>query len=119
MAELEPALGEEEYCYLTTTGRASGRPREIEIWFGLEASTVYMLSGGGERSNWVRNLKRTPRVRVRIGAHTFDGRARIVEEAAEDARARRLLLDKYAPTYSGDLSEWGRTSLPIAVDVNE
>jgi deazaflavin-dependent oxidoreductase (nitroreductase family) len=117
VGELDPALAGEEYCYLTTIGRVSGRPREIEIWFGLAGRTLYMLSGGRERSNWVRNLTREPRVRVQIGAHAFDGRARIVEEAEEDARARRALLDKYAPEYSGDLSEWGRTSLPIAVDL--
>jgi deazaflavin-dependent oxidoreductase (nitroreductase family) len=117
MAELGPALADEDYCYLTTTGRASGRPREIEIWFGLEARTLYMLSGGRRRSNWVRNLIRTPQVRVRIGAQTFDGRARIVEEAEEDARARTLLLDKYTPGYGGDLSEWGRTALPVAIDL--
>lgn len=95
----------------------SGLPREIEIWFGLDRRTLYMLSGGRGRSNWVRNLKRAPRVKVRIGARTFDGHARIVEEAEEDARARSLLLDKYTPGYGGDLSEWGRTALPVAVDL--
>ena len=34
-----------------------------------------------------------------------------------DALARRLLLEKYEPAYSGDLSEWGRTALPVAVDL--
>ena len=111
------ALAEEEYCYLTTTGRISGEPREIEIWFGLRGSTLYMLSGGRDRSNWVKNLTRDSRVTVRIGGRRLDGTARIVEEGDEDAVARRLLLDKYAPGYSGDLTEWGRDSLPIAVDL--
>jgi deazaflavin-dependent oxidoreductase (nitroreductase family) len=111
------ALAEEEYCYLTTTGRASGQPREIEISFGLRGSTLYMLSGGRDRSNWVRNVKRDASVTVRIGGGRFDGTARIVEEGNEDAVARRLLLDKYAPAYRGDLTEWGRDSLPIAVDL--
>ena len=111
------ALGDEDYCYLTTTGRVSGEPREIEIWFGLRGSTLYVLSGGRERSNWVKNVKRDASVTVRIGYSTFDGTARIVEEGNEDAVSRRLLLDKYAPGYSGDLTEWGRDSLPIAVDL--
>src|SRR3979490_810582 len=53
---LDPAAAEEPYCYLTTTGRVSGEPREIEIWFGLVGATLYLLSGGGDRSNWGRNL---------------------------------------------------------------
>lgn len=47
----DPALGEQSFCYLTTIGRVSGEPREIEIWFGLDGDTLYMLSGGRERSN--------------------------------------------------------------------
>jgi deazaflavin-dependent oxidoreductase (nitroreductase family) len=117
VGELDPALAGEEYCYLTTIGRVSGRPREIEIWFGLAGSTLYMLSGGRDRSNWVRNLKRDPRVTVRIDDRTLAGTARIVNDGNEDKMARRLLLDKYAPGYSGDLTEWGRDSLPVAVDV--
>jgi deazaflavin-dependent oxidoreductase (nitroreductase family) len=111
------ALAEEEYCYLTTTGRVSGEPREIEIWFGLRGSTLYMLSGGRDRSNWVKNVKRDASVTVRIGGSTFDGTARIVDERDEDAVSRELLLEKYAPGYSGDLTDWGRDSLPIAVDL--
>lgn len=110
------ALADEPFCYLTTKGRVSGEPREIEIWFGLEASTLYMLSGGRDRSNWVRNLIATPAVTVRIGDRAFAGRARIVEDPDEDARARELLLAKYSPGYGGDLSGWGRTALPVAVD---
>jgi len=118
--DADPSLANEDYCYLTTTGRVSGEPREIEIWFALDGDTLYMLSGGGDRSDWVRNLRRGPEVGVRIADRTFEGRARIVsdeEEKEEDARARHLLLEKYRPRYGGDLSEWGETALPVAVDL--
>jgi deazaflavin-dependent oxidoreductase (nitroreductase family) len=113
----DSSLASEQYCYLTTTGRKSGKPREIEIWFGLEGTTLYLLSGGRNRSNWVRNLMSDSEVKVRIGESEFDGRARIVTSVEEDARARELLLDKYSAGYSGDLSDWGRTALPVAVDL--
>jgi deazaflavin-dependent oxidoreductase (nitroreductase family) len=113
----DPSQAAEDYCYLTTIGRASGEPREIEIWFALEGDTLYMLSGGGDRSHWVRNLLREPNVKVRIADRTHPGRARIVEEGAEEASARRLLVAKYRPRYGGDLSNWERTALPVAVDL--
>jgi deazaflavin-dependent oxidoreductase (nitroreductase family) len=116
--DLDPGLRAQDYCYLTTTGRATGEPREIEIWFGLSGTTIYILSQGRDRSNWVRNLMRTPEVRVRIGDRSFDGTARIVDDGDEGAMARRLLLDKYSAGYSGDLTGWGRDSLPVAVDVD-
>ncbi len=112
----ESTLAREDYCYLTTTGRVSGEPREIEIWFGLDGSTLYMLSGGGDGSDWVKNLIKTPTVTVRIADRTLEGRARVVEDANEAALARRLLFDKYAAGYSGDLANWRDTALPIAVD---
>ncbi len=46
----------------------------------------------------------------------FERQARQVNDAQEDALARRLLVEKYADA-EDDLEEWGRTSLPIAVDL--
>lgn len=102
---------------MTTVGRVTGSPHEIEIWFGVNGSTIYMLSGGGDRSDWVRNITKTPGVTVRIAGREFSGNGRIVGDPAEDALARRLLLAKYSPTYSGDLTEWGRTAQPVAIDL--
>jgi hypothetical protein len=64
----------------------------------------------------VRNVLADASVRVRVGDETFDATARVVEDAREDALARRLVLEKYSPRNSG-LEEWGRTSLAVAVDL--
>jgi deazaflavin-dependent oxidoreductase (nitroreductase family) len=115
---VDAALANEDFCYVTTTGRVTGNSHEIEIWFGLNGETLYILAGGREKSDWVRNVKKTSAVGVRIGEQRFDGQARIVTAAAEDALARRLLLEKYAPPrYSGDLSDWGKTALPVAIEL--
>ena len=110
------ALASEDFCYLTTTGRVTGGPHTIEIWFAIEGRTLYMLSGGRDGSDWVKNLKRTPEVVVRIAGERFEGRARVVEDAGEDELARRLLVEKYERS-PGSLSNWRRTALPVAVDL--
>ncbi|MEO8458058.1 MAG: nitroreductase family deazaflavin-dependent oxidoreductase [Chloroflexota bacterium] len=110
-------LAAEQFCYLTTTGRRSGRPHEIEIWFGLADGTLYMLSGGGEKSDWVANLVANRNVSLRIGERTFETIARVVSDPNERKLAARLLLEKYEPTYTGDLTAWGDTALPIAIDL--
>jgi deazaflavin-dependent oxidoreductase (nitroreductase family) len=114
--------GEPPFCYLTTSGRVSGRPHTIEIWFARSGGTLYLLSGGGDRSDWVRNLLRDPAVGVRLGrrdAPALPGRARVVEAGSdEDELARRLVAGKYQPTYGGDLDGWRRSSLPVAVDLD-
>ena len=106
-----------DFCYLTTTGRVTGRPHTIEIWFALHGHTLYMLSGGGANADWVKNLLHTPEGTVRIQGVHFTGRGRIVEQAEEDALARRIVVAKYQPRDSDDLTEWGRTALPVAVDL--
>jgi len=102
---------------LTTVGRVSGRPHTIEIWFAQRGSTLYMLSGGGARSDWVSNLTRTPVVRVVVGSRGFRGAGRIVTDPDEDRFARDAVHDKYAPRYGGDLTSWRDTALPIAIDL--
>ncbi|HEX2997613.1 MAG TPA: nitroreductase/quinone reductase family protein [Anaerolineales bacterium] len=111
-------LAKEEYCYLTTTGRVSGRPHEIEIWFGLRNNTVYLLSGS-MTSDWVKNLLKNPSVTVRIGERTFTGTARLVTEKDEEALARLLVAKKYHEMDDEETpDEWARTALPVAIDLN-
>ncbi len=108
------------YCYVITTGRVTGEPHEIEIWFAVDAPSdrVYLLSGGADRSDWVKNLIANPSVRLRIGDRTWDARAAVVTDGEQDGRARRLLATKYQAWREGrPMSEWARTALPIAIDL--
>jgi deazaflavin-dependent oxidoreductase (nitroreductase family) len=117
-------LATEPFCYLTTTGRSSGRPHTIEIWFALHGATVYLLSGGGQRSDRVKNLQQEPTVQVRVGTRRFTGRARVIDGPAEEEQeeeeeelARRLLAKKYQPGYAGGLRGWREVSLPVAIEL--
>lgn len=112
------AYADDDFCYLTTVGRVSGRPHEIEIWFALAGRTLYMLAGD-HGSDWVKNLRKTPRVRLRLRDRSFEATARVVENPQEDAQARQLVVAKYQPhDPADDLTDWGRTALPVAVDLN-
>ena len=116
--KLAPNLKDEPYCYLTTTGRVSGKPHEIEIWFGFKDNTLYLLSGGMDNSDWVKNLLKDSSVTVRVARQTFKASARIVDDKEEEAMARNMLADKYNErTVRGSLSSWARTALPVAIDI--
>jgi len=117
---LLPRLGKEEYCYVTTTGRVTGKPHKIEIWFGLNNESVYLLSGGMDKSDWVKNMKKNPSVTVRVAKNTFQATARIVTNQSEETMARHLLAGKYQGWKEGKkLSDWARTALPVALDMIE
>jgi deazaflavin-dependent oxidoreductase (nitroreductase family) len=111
-------LAKEEYCYLTTTGRVTGKPHEIEIWFGLNNATLYLMSGDG-KSDWVKNLRKNPSVTVRIAKHTFSGTARLVKDEQQQMLARHMIADKYKEREAdGSLSEWAQTAVVVGIDVN-
>jgi nitroimidazol reductase NimA-like FMN-containing flavoprotein (pyridoxamine 5'-phosphate oxidase superfamily) len=82
-----------------------------------DGSALYLLAGG--EGDWLKNLRVQPQVRVRVGSRKSaeqPATARVVEHPGEDALARRLLLEKYSPGYGGDLSTWGRTAIPVAIE---
>jgi deazaflavin-dependent oxidoreductase (nitroreductase family) len=110
---------DEDFCYLTTTGRRTGKAHRIEIWFAVRDTRLYVLSGGRDHSDWVRNLRLDPRVMVELGDNRRSGTARVLEDGTpEDQLARTLLVQKYAGPKEGDLENWGRTSLAVAVDIS-
>ncbi|HLI07441.1 MAG TPA: nitroreductase family deazaflavin-dependent oxidoreductase [Ktedonobacteraceae bacterium] len=115
MADVE-RLASHNICYLTTTGRVTGRPHRVEIWFALKGYTLYILHGGGI-GDWVKNVLRHPMVTVTIGGSEFAGNARLlVKGEEEDALARQLLAEKYQRT-EDDLDEWLATATALAVDL--
>ena len=89
---------EPEFLYLTTVGRVSGAPREIEIWFTRRGRRYYLIAEHGERANWVQNAIAEPSVSVRLGDQRFAARARVVDPRAEADLYRavqRLSASKY------------------------
>jgi deazaflavin-dependent oxidoreductase (nitroreductase family) len=111
-------LADEDFAYLTTTGRRTGKAHTIEIWFSLHHGRMYLLSGGRARADWIRNLRKTPTVRVRVGTRSTAATARVVRAGTkEDELARQLLDGKYQGWREGKrLSSWARTSLPVALE---
>ena len=39
------ANADDDFCYLTTTGRVTGEPHEIEIWFAVDGDTALPALG--------------------------------------------------------------------------
>jgi deazaflavin-dependent oxidoreductase (nitroreductase family) len=76
-------LASADYLYLTTTGRESGKPRTVELWFVVHRGKLYMVSENPLKTNWVRNLQKEPRVGVRIESAEMVGMARVLDPAEQ------------------------------------
>ena len=96
------AYADVECCYVTTTGRRTGRRHEIEIWFGLIDDTMYLISGNGPTADWFRNLQADPVITVRLDDERRQGQARVVTDADERRRVGDVMGAKYV--WDGDAS---------------
>lgn len=75
----------ETFLYLTTTGRKTGEPRNIEIWYVEHEGPYYMVAEGRERAHWVQNIAHTPQVTFSVG--TREDREQVLPRTAAMGRA--------------------------------
>ena len=90
--------GEAEFLYLTTTGRRSGQPREIEIWFTHREGRYYLLAQHRDQTNWVQNLRANPQVHIRVAGSSIEATARAMDAKEESmlyGRIQTLSEKKY------------------------
>ena len=116
----QPPLVDVQFCYLETIGRITGQPHQIEMWYAVAPAgdRLFLMSGGRDRSDWVKNLRHDPRVRVRIDGVWYRGQAAVVEGGPDDLPARQALVAKYYGWRAGPLpNAWARESLPVAIRI--
>jgi len=86
-----------EFLRLITTGRRSGQPREVELWFAQRDGCYYVIAEY-YTAHWVQNLRADPRVHFSVKGAAFEGRARVVDASADAALNRdvqQLFREKY------------------------
>lgn len=75
---------------LETTGRVSGLPRQTPVGGRRVGDSFWLVSEFGDRSQYVRNIRANPRVRVRIGGRWHTGTAHLLPDDDPVARLRAL-----------------------------
>ena len=78
------------HTLLETTGRTSGLPRRTPVGGRRVGDSFWLVSEFGERSQYVRNIKADPRVRVRLRGHWHTGTAHLLPDDDPVARLRSL-----------------------------
>jgi deazaflavin-dependent oxidoreductase (nitroreductase family) len=80
---------------ITTVGRRSGKEHTKPIWFVVLDGKIVVQAGKDGKTDWYRNLEKTPAATVRQGDYVFRARAERVTDAARVERIHRLFRDKY------------------------
>jgi deazaflavin-dependent oxidoreductase (nitroreductase family) len=103
-----------EFAYLTTTGRVSGKPHRIEIWYRRIDDVVWFISGGRNGADWVQNLRADPSCTIEIGDDVLHGSAFF--EPQDALEPRQALAARYQGWQEGDpLTPWATTGLLVGV----
>ncbi len=91
-AALRHGFAPPAFALLETIGRRSGQPRQTPVGAGMRpGETVFWLvAAHGWQSDYVRNIKANPRVRVRFRGQWFAGTATPLPDDDTGARSRTL-----------------------------
>jgi deazaflavin-dependent oxidoreductase (nitroreductase family) len=96
---LSRGLAPPTYALLETTGRRTGRARQIPVANGLHGDTFWLIAGLGEQAQYVRNIRANPRVRIKarparlrdgLAMRWRSGTAHLMPEDDADRRHRRI-----------------------------
>ena len=79
------------WVLLSTTGRRTGLPREVLLPCERWPDSLVVISTYGWRSDWIRNIRRDPRVHVTCAGWVLGAQAEIVEDRA----AKRALVSAH------------------------
>lgn len=99
---------------LETTGRTSGVPRRTPVGGKRVGGSFWLVSEFGERSQYVRNIKADPRVRVRIRGRWHAGTAHLMPDDDTAVRLRSLPLMN-----SAAVRAIGAGQLTVRVDLDQ
>ncbi len=82
----------------------------------LVDDALYLMAGGGERADWVRNMRARPSVHVRIGGTSFAGMAEVAPGGMDGRPVREAMAAKYQGWEAGaELSRWAQEALVVRI----
>jgi len=104
--DVQSALESDRVIDITTTGRSSGEPRRIEIWFHQLNGRLYITGSPGPRA-WYANLRAHPDFTFHLKQSVLvdlPARARLITDESE----RREVLSVLQARVGGDasLEQW-------------
>jgi deazaflavin-dependent oxidoreductase (nitroreductase family) len=111
---VDRGLGSGSVALLETTGRKSGLPRRVPVGNGLRGSHFWIVTEHGRDADYVKNIERDPRVRVKVGRRWHEGTAHLLPD--DDVAARFRFLRR--PVNDTLVRVVGTEKLTIRVDLD-
>jgi deazaflavin-dependent oxidoreductase (nitroreductase family) len=104
------------HALLETTGRTSGQPRRNPVGNGLskDRKTFWIVAEHGHEAGYVKNIKKNPAVRVKVGRTWRSGTAEVLPD--DDPYARQKAIGH--PVNAAMVRAMGTELLTVRVDLD-
>ena len=97
---------------ITVTGRTSGRFLTYPVWFALDGDKLYLIPVRGSDTEWYKNLRKTPTIRLTARGKTLTASARFLTDEAQLDK----VLEKFRNKYGRNVKSY-YPKLDVAVEV--
>jgi deazaflavin-dependent oxidoreductase (nitroreductase family) len=111
--DFRSALQQTQEIDLTVTGRRSGNESTRPIWFVEEGDRVLLLPVTGTDSNWYRNIKKDPEIKLAADGAELDATAK----PTEDATTVEDVVEKFRQKYGAGQIRNYYSKTDVAVEV--
>ena len=108
---LKDRLSKSSEITITVTGRKSGRPVSIPVWFVSEDDKLYLVPVKGSDTQWYKNVLKNPSIRVKAGG----AEAELKATPVTDPKQVTSVVEKFRTKYgAGDVKKY-YSKLDVAV----
>jgi deazaflavin-dependent oxidoreductase (nitroreductase family) len=100
---LKERLSKSSEITITVTGRKSGRPVSIPVWFVFGDDKLYLLPVKGSDTQWYKNVLKNPSLQIDAGGAEAELKAVSITDAKPVASVVEKFRGKYGP---GDVKKY-------------
>lgn len=112
--KVQEALASEKVIDITTTGRKTGKPRRIEIWFHNIDGKIFITGSPGRQRDWYRNMLARPEFTFHLKQSVKADLAARANPITDEA-ARRSWFSRYLANSDRDVEAWVNDSPLVEV----
>jgi deazaflavin-dependent oxidoreductase (nitroreductase family) len=100
---LKDRLSKSSEITITVTGRKSGRPVSVPVWFVFDDDKLYLLPVKGSDTQWYKNVLKNLSIRVKAGGAEAELKATPVTDPKQVTSAVEKFRTKYG---AGDVKKY-------------
>jgi deazaflavin-dependent oxidoreductase (nitroreductase family) len=99
---------------ITVTGRVSGRPITAPVWFAQENGMLHLLPVTGSDSNWFKNVRANPSMRLSAGGESIA----VMATPITDPDRTRAVVEEFREKYGAEQVAAYYPKTDVAVEIS-